>query len=60
MRIYAADMGAKAAYASSAMFVICALRQMGGRSEAAVATFDECYPTTDGAQLQPNITKRRQ
>ena len=60
LRRIATDMASKAAYVSSAMFVICAIRQMGGRSEAAVSTFDEVFPTSDGVQLQPSKTKRRQ
>ena len=60
LRIIAAEMASRAAYACSSMFVICAIRQMGGRSEAAVSTFDEVFPTSDGVQLQPSKTKRRQ
>ena len=60
LRSIAAEMASRAAYACSSMFVICAIRQMGGRSEAAVSTFDEVFPTSDGVQLQPSKTKRRQ
>ena len=60
LRTYVADMATRAAYVSSCMYVLCAIRQMGGRSEAATSTFAEVFPTAEGVQLQPDKTKRRQ
>ena len=60
LRSYVANMAIRAAYVSSCMYVLCAIRQMGGRSEAATSTFAEVFPTAEGVQLQPDKTKRRQ
>ena len=56
----AALMARKTAYVACSMFVITATRQMGGRGEPSVTSFQELYPTAHGVQLQPLITKRRQ
>ena len=48
------------AFPMAAIFTTNATRQMGGRGEAAVATFSELFATADGVQLQPHSTKRRQ
>ena len=53
-------MAKHAAYVCCAMFVIVATREMSGRGEPAVTSFDELFPTAHGVQLQPATTKRRQ